>query len=142
MEVTVCVLTIGILAAVAAPKFVDSVDRHRVAAAAARIKTDLSWARQQAMSGSATITVQFNLNTSSFSIPELKDPNHPGQPYVVDLTMHPYDTNVVSADFGGDSQLLYSRFGRPDSEGSVVLQSGNYRQSVSVDADYGAASIP
>ncbi len=45
MDLVITMLIIGILAAVAAPKFVDSLHRMRAEAAAKRIMVDLSYAQ-------------------------------------------------------------------------------------------------
>ena len=142
VEVVVTALIIGILAAVATPRFADSLHGYRAEAAAKRIKADLGWARQHAVSSSSLLTAQFTPASDSYSITGLDDLNHSGQPYAVDLTAYPYNAVLLSASLGGDSNVQFDRFGQPDSGGTITVQSGSSQQTVTIDPDAGMASVP
>ncbi len=142
LDVTVTVLIIGVLSAIVTPRFLDAVDRHRAKAAAERIKADLSWARQEAMSRSSGITVQFIPNATRYEIPQLVDPNHSGQSYAVDLSADPYGSSRVTALLGNDSLVQFDRFGQPDSGGTVTVQAGAFQQTVTLVPIRGVATIP
>jgi prepilin-type N-terminal cleavage/methylation domain-containing protein len=142
IDVTVTVLIIGIIAAVATPRFADYLHRMRAESAANRIKADLDWVRQHAVSSSSSQTVQFSPSSDSYSISGLDDLNHSGQPYAVDLSSYPYNAVLVSASLDGDSDVHFNRFGIPDSGGTITVRSGSGQQTVTIDADTGKATIP
>ncbi len=60
--------------------------------------------------------------------------------YEVLLSEEPYRTSIVSADFGGDLDIIFDVFGVPDSGGSVVISVGNRVRNVTVQAVTGRAS--
>jgi Tfp pilus assembly protein FimT len=138
----ITVLIIGILAAVAAPKFSNSVQRLRAESAAKRIKANLGFARQNAVSTSSSQPVQFSPATNGYTLPGMADLNHSSQTYSVDLAAAPYNAVLVSATLGGDSDVQFNQYGQPDSGGMVTVESGGFQQAVSVDPDTGKASIP
>src|SRR5574337_1765023 len=68
IELTVVVVIIGIVAAVAIPRFGGSTVRQRAEAAARRVAADLSYARQYAMQNSSTWTVRFSVTYNNYRI--------------------------------------------------------------------------
>lgn len=141
-DVLISVLIIGILAAVAGPKYAKTVKLLRAESAAKRIKVDLGLARQNAISSSAAQTVQFTPSTDSYTLPGMADLNHSSQTYSVDLAAVPYDVVLVSATLGADTDIQFDQYGQPDSGGTITVQSGNFLQTVTVDPDTGRARIP
>ncbi len=142
IDLVVTMLIIGILTAVAAPKFASALHRTRVEQAAKRIQIDLRYARQNAISRSSNLIVQFNSATDSYTIPALPDLNRPGRPYSVALQSAPYSATLVSASLGLDSDILFDRFGNPDSGGTITVASGGYLQTVTIDPETGKAASP
>lgn len=134
IEVAIVVLVIGIAAAVAFPRYGDSVMRHRVLLAGERIAADLRVARNQAMSTSRRITVKFDTATHSYTIPGLPDQDHPGRDHFVNLREAPFHVSLVSADFGGTAELSFDPFGMPVGGGSISVGSPDYLSTVTVDA--------
>ena len=141
-DVTITVLIVGILAAVAVPKFVETLKRSQADAAATRIKADLAMARQRALVTSASLTVQFSPSTNDYVIPGLPDLNHSSENYAADVSAYPYNAELVSAVLGIDSDVQFDRYGQPDSGGTITVQSGEYTQTVTVDSETGRATIP
>ena len=142
MDLVITMIIIGILAAVAAPKYAETLDRSRADAAAKRIKVDLQYARQAAISESAPQTVSFTPASDGYAIPGLPDLNRPGQPYAVALNSPPYNAALVAATLGGDGDVQFDRFGKPDSGGTITVQSGNVQRTVTLDPATGTASVP
>ena len=142
VELVITVLIMGILAAVAAPKFADSLSRFRVEAAAKRVAADLQLARREAQSGSASRTVQFNFpGLDRYTLVGMQDLNHPNQGYEIDLAGAPYFSFIVSVNFGGDADVILYGYGTPDSGGTVVVESGGHQATIGVDADSGKIKI-
>ncbi len=142
VDVVVSVLIIGILAAVAGPKFAATLHRTRADSAAERIAADLSYARKSAISQSATVTVEFLTASDEYLIPALPDLNAPNEPYQIALNASPYDAVLVTAELGGDADVQFDRFGNPDSGGVITVAAGGFQQTVTIDPDSGRASIP
>ncbi|MGE3316528.1 MAG: Tfp pilus assembly protein FimT/FimU [Planctomycetaceae bacterium] len=142
VDLTITVLIIGILAAVAAPKFVDSLNRYRVNAAAKRIQVDLSLARRAAMARSTPQTVVFTAASNQYSLVGMDHPDRIGRPYTILLGESPYQSTLVSASLGGDETVVFNQFGVPDSGGVITVQSGVFQQTVTIDSATGKASIP
>jgi prepilin-type N-terminal cleavage/methylation domain-containing protein len=141
IEALVVLIIISLLAAIAAPRYAQFVARQHVEAAARRIATDLDWARRTAHSVSASRTVTFDGVTHSYSMAGMKNPNHPGVAYRVELGKDPYRTRIVGASFGGDASIVFNGYGAPDSGGSVVIAVGAYQKTISIDAKTGRSTI-
>ncbi len=142
IEIVIVVLIIGIMAAISAPKFADTLHRCRVDSAVKRVKVDLSLVRQHAISSSSTQSAQFSPATDDYELSGLMSQDHAGTTLGVNLADPPYSAELVSASFGADSVVEFDRYGQPDSGGTVVVQSGGYQQTLTVDPATGKASIP
>src|SRR6056297_2096158 len=66
LELTVVLLLLGIVAAVAQPKFSETLSRYRVEAAAARLQSDLVYAQTLARVRSRATTVRFFVAAEGF----------------------------------------------------------------------------
>jgi len=141
LELVIIVLIVGILASAAIPALSHSLSAHRVESAAQRVKLDLELARRRARVSSSSQSVQFDSASSSYTLPGVSHLDHPGLDYAVDLAGPPYDSLITSVDFGGDEQVIFNGYGLPDSGGAVVLQSGQYQRTVTLDAEQGKAAI-
>ena len=125
MDLLITVMIIGILGAVAAPKFAKTLHRTRVEAAARRIKHDLEFARRIAISQSSAQLVSFTPGTDAYQIPGQNDPQRPDRPYLVELSSPPYSARLLSATLGVDTDVQFDRFGVPDSGGTITVSSGS-----------------
>ena len=130
------------LVSMAAPRLSNSIALQRVEAAARRIVVDHALAQRQARSSNASQTVLFKPGTHEYSLVGMPHPDHPGLEYKVLLAEEPYGASIVSANFGGDADIIFDVFGVPDSGGSVVIQVGNHVRTVTVDAITGRATTP
>lgn len=142
VDVTISVLILGIMSAVAAPRFVDSLQRRRVLMAARKIQADLQFARRTAMARGTDVTFQFDTVLHQYSIVGVDRADRVGVAFLVDLTDSPYESKLVSADLGGDTIVQFNYHGVPDSGGTVRVQAGSYQQTVTIDPDTGRATIP
>jgi len=134
-------LLIGILAAVAAPRYVQTLSQHRADAAARRIVLDLELARRQAEMTSTDRTVTFDTVVEEYQLVGLDRLDRRAGDYTVRLGDETYGSDLVSADLGGDAQIVFSGYGLPDSGGTVVVQSGGVQRTVLVDAQTGKAQV-
>jgi type II secretory pathway pseudopilin PulG len=139
MELVVVLVIIGLLSAVAIPRFTSSIAYHRTRAAAARVAADLELAASYAVHTSSVQTVAFTGN--QYTISTMPHPDRPGVPYRVDLSAEPYQASIVAADFGGDPEVTFDIFGKPDTDGSVVLRSGHHQCVVTLDPETGKTTV-
>lgn len=130
------------LISMAAPRFSNSIALQRVEAAARRIVVDLALAQRKARSSNASQAVRFTTGIHEYSLIGMPHPDHPSLEYKVLLSEDPYGASMVSANFGGDSDIIFDVFGVPDSGGSVVIQVGDHVRTVTVDAITGRATTP
>ena len=140
VEVILVVVVIATLAVVAVPRFGNTLARQRVEAAARRIVVDLALAQRQARTTNASQTVRFTLGTHEYTLIGMPHPDHPSLAYKVPLSEDPYGARIVSANFGGDLDIIFDVFGVPDSGGSVVISVGNQVRTVTVEAVTGRAT--
>jgi type II secretory pathway pseudopilin PulG len=133
VELVIVVLVMGIMAAVAAPAFLDSLLFHRVESAARRVKADLELARHAARRASAAQTVTFTNSGYTFSNP-MKSLDNPHEEYAVDLTAPPYELSGISASFNGALSITFDGYGTPTCDGSIVLATKDHQCTVAVDA--------
>jgi prepilin-type N-terminal cleavage/methylation domain-containing protein len=141
VELAIVVLIIGILAAVAVPRYADGLCWHRAQAAAERIQADLALAQGRARMASSSQTVSFDPADHVYVIPGEPHLDHPNWDYKVELQSAPYAASIVSADFGGDTALVFDGYGMPDSGGTVVVQSGQYQRTITIDPETGKATV-
>ena len=140
IEMVIVLMVIAIMTAAAAPRLHRALSYHRTESAARRIKVDLEQARQRAKTISASLTVEFDLTTQAYTIAGLKDLDRRPAAYAVSLAEHPYDVELVAANFGGLPSVTFSGFGIPSQSGSIVVRAGEYQRTVTLDAS-GLADI-
>lgn len=146
IELMVVLLICGILTAAATPIYMDNVLRFRVDAAAKRLAADISFAQHQAQVRSTTQNIVITPNAgvgtpNSYSMPQAKYINSTVTGAVVNLTQEPYRVIISSATFGAGTTLTFDRYGAPSSGGTVVLQSGSYQKTITVNASTGKVTI-
>lgn len=141
VEVVIVVTIIGIFSAIAIPRYANSLVRYRLDAAAHRVVADLDYARQLARQTSASKTVHFMLSPDKVHLMGVPDPDDPGIDYMTCLNVAPYRAAIDSADFGGDTKVIFDGYGMPDSDGSVQISIGSDVRTITVDANSGEATI-
>ena len=158
VELVVVLLVIGIMAAVAMPRFSRMTSRFHVEAAARRIVADLNQVRARAITvGSSTGEhVSFYPATDRYRMVGDPDPDHPNNEYWVEFAKTSYPVDLVSATFTntqGVTSLVgvkYDLHGLPESgsataaplaSGAIVVASGSQQRTVVIDPVTGKASV-
>ncbi|HUU82229.1 MAG TPA: GspH/FimT family pseudopilin [Phycisphaerae bacterium] len=141
IELVIVVSIIGVVAAIAAPRFANSIARQRAEGAAKRIAADLALARSQAITRSTSQMVKFDLGSDSYVMAGVQHLDRAASAYKVDLSAEPYLAGLVSADFGGDDEVVFDFHGTPDSGGQVVIKAGAWQKTVTLDPDTGKATV-
>lgn len=145
IELIMVISLIGIIAAVATPRYSDSLKQFQAESAAGRIEADLKMARRQAFIMGKDISVLFDTGTHSYSMPNIASLDKSQQPYQMRLSVSPFYASLNSASFpggtGGDKQVVFNRYGIPDGGGSVVLRCGGTTKTVLLNANSGKVTI-
>lgn len=135
IELVMVILVMGILAAVAAPRYSTAMSQYRADLAARELEADLAYAAWEAQRTSLAVTVNFDLTNQRYEIAGVADADRPGQDFRA--TMSAAEVTLVSADFAGAASVTFDIYGRPNSAGSVVLESPGETRTVNLD-DTGA----
>ncbi len=135
IEVVITVLLMGILAGMAAPSYFTSIASYQAEMAAKRVVHDLHFARSEAQRSSQSRTVRFDTETNSYSLEGVADINASANGYVTSLSKNPFSATLVSASLGGDAVVVFDMYGRPDSDGTVVVQAGSVQRTVELSDD-------
>lgn len=121
IELVVVMAILGIVAAIAAPRFGASMARRRLDNCEHRLIADFEMARRLSRTRSASITMTFSTVRDDYTIVGLADLTTGASSYTVDLTRPPYNAVIQSALFGGNETVVFNGFGLPDSPGTVIV---------------------
>jgi len=139
IELVIVMAIIGLLSAMAVPRFANASMRSRIDSAAKRVAADLELARKYAIHSSTPQTVTFSGN--SYEIPGLRHLSHSTSSYNVDLADEPYRAQIKNAMFGGDSEISFDIYGSADSGGTVDITVAKMHRRVRINATTGQITI-
>jgi type II secretory pathway pseudopilin PulG len=132
VELILVIVLVAIVSAVAAPRYASSASNYRASHAAKRLAADLELARQTARFNGTSVTVTFNASTHQYAMAGVKSLTSSSNTYTVYLLKEPYRASFTSLDAGGDTALVFDRYGVPDSAFSIVLGAGGFSKTVSM----------
>jgi type II secretory pathway pseudopilin PulG len=148
IELTMSVLVLGILAAVAMPIYSNSLLKYRSEVAAQRIVQDLAQAQRLARLSNANRTISFDATGNSYSIGGLASLDRPGALYNVPLSQPPYSVDITSLATAAQptTQLAtltvtFDRFGMPNQGFSLIVRAGDQSKQVNVAPITGRVSV-
>ncbi len=149
IEMVIVVLIVGIVAAIAAPRYSASLERFRVEAAARKIAADLERARGNARSTGTSRTVEFDVALNQYTLVGVRDLNRPHLDCTTRLSKTGYPATLLSATFNDTSQLTFDLHGHPWAgsplapltAGSVVIQAGGRQRTIIIDLTTGKAHV-
>jgi prepilin-type N-terminal cleavage/methylation domain-containing protein len=142
IEMTMVVVIIAVVGAIALPRFNNSLANYRAGGAARRLAADLAYARSQAMTTSKSQDVIFDVPGSSYRMPTAPDPETRRAGYTVKLLSDPFQTKIVSAAFGsgGSTTVTFDVYGTPSNSGTLVIRSGATDKTIVLNATTGLAT--
>jgi len=140
MEMVMVLAIMAVLAAIAAPRYSNTVERARVDAVARRLVADLAYAQRSAKTSNQARTVKL-VWPAYYELVGLSHLNDPSLPYRVQLDEEPYDAEGYSFELGGNNTLIYDIYGMPDTGGWITVHVGRHYRTVTIDADTGRAEI-
>lgn len=124
---------IGIISAIALPRYAGFVAMQQTEAAARRVLSDIMYAQRQARLTSSPRTVVFQVGTGNYELTGMESLDRSGKQYDVNLNQDPYRADIDVASFGGDATVIFDGYGAPDTSGIVTVRVGKYRQTITVD---------
>ena len=140
VEIVMVLAIMGIIFALAAPRYGSAICRFQVDTASKRLIRDLTTARERARAQGANQTVSFTVASDTYTVAGMTGLDG-SENYTVNVSGEPYNASLVSAGFGGQSSVVFNGYGVPTNGGTVVLESGGYTKTVTVDAETGRASL-
>jgi prepilin-type N-terminal cleavage/methylation domain-containing protein len=149
VELLLTLAIVGVVAAVAAPRYANATERFRADSAARRLAADIAALRARARSLCASQSMTFTAaaaNAGGYTVAGMPDPDHPSATYRVDLAAEPYRAAVTAATFTtttgqASSTLTINGYGVPTAGGAVTIQVGATCRTVTVDANSGEVMI-
>jgi prepilin-type N-terminal cleavage/methylation domain-containing protein len=141
VELVMVLAIIAVFSAIAFPRFTSSMVRYRVDSAAQRLAADLYHARQTAIATSQVVRIEFYIADDLYIIWGVRDIDFPDYTYAVAMDDPPYRIDIASANFGGSTVVQFDQYGRPSASGTVVVQIGTARRTVSLNQTTGKATV-
>lgn len=141
LELTVVLSIVGVIAAIALPRYGNSLARFQVDSAAGRVAADINFARQRARQTSKAQQVVFDIAGNTYHLPGVPDLANPALVYTVRVAASPFLAKVLSADFGGTPTLEFDGYGTPKSGGSVQVGVGSFTRTIVLDATSGKGVV-
>ncbi len=141
VELLMVLAIIGVVAAIAAPRYGNAASRYAAESAARRIASDLAQARELAKSASTSYVVTFKTTASAYEFgPTGTDASSPLF-HTVRMDREPYNVALKSASFAGTNVVTFNGYGVPDAGGTVQLTRGLRSYTVNLDANTGKCSV-
>ncbi|MBT3201554.1 MAG: type II transport protein [Phycisphaerales bacterium] len=141
LELAIVIAIAAILGAVAVPRYAKSNQRYQAELTARKIVADIAYARRRACISSGSQAVNFDLGAQQYQLPGVKGLRKSADDYTVMLTESPYNAKIISANFNGDSEVIFDPYGVPDSGGTIVVGVGDYTKTIVLNPDSARAEV-
>ncbi|TWU49399.1 GspH/FimT family pseudopilin [Rubripirellula reticaptiva] len=147
IEVAIVILIVGVMAAVATPRFAETQRISRLEAAAWRVANDVRRARQTAICSGRSIQIAFSNDDDSYQADEGEQEDRSRTPALVSIKSI-YDPSIdMVASMDGNLTLSFNFEGVPESSGGAIeqatidLSSGSDLFRVHIGAGTGAVTV-
>lgn len=137
VELTVVLVLIGVLAALAAPRFANASSHRRAESAADRIIADFRYAQERARATSADYTIRFETGHSYVLFSD--DKNHSRS---TDLSEEPYGVSYTYKLMDSDTSITFNGFGVPSTGGLITVTRGRHTVTLVVNELTGEVGRP
>ncbi|MHC4581204.1 MAG: prepilin-type N-terminal cleavage/methylation domain-containing protein [Planctomycetota bacterium] len=141
LELVIVLAIMTTLAAIAAPRYQESIIRYRADLAARRVAADLELAQATAKAKGSAQTVIINESTDTVVLSGRPGLDPHVTEYWTELSESPYRADVTESSFLDDNSIIFDGWGIPDSGGHAIVQVGSETRTINVDADTGKATI-
>lgn len=141
IELMMVVIIVGILGAMAMPRLSNVMRRQRLDMAGRQLMEDIQLARIQAIRDKSNTVIDFDLTNRRYTLQSQNGNRTSGGAYTVNLKVKGSDRiKLLSASFGGNPQLTFTKFGVPQSSGTVTITDGVDQQVLTVSGTTGRVS--
>lgn len=146
VDLTLTALILGIVAAVATPRFASAVQYYQVDAAARRIEADINYVQSSARLTNRVCSLTFATSQPSYTTNGVAHLDNSGRDYSVDLAAIGYPV-TLQVNLNGGRSVTYTPQGNPRagsplttlSTASVTVTSGSQTRTVTIDPVTGRA---
>lgn len=133
IELVLVVTIVGVLAAIAMPRYARAAAGYRAEAAARAVAEQLKLIRARAMAGSRAWTITIRTNAAAISATPTATSADTSDDLDLVLSTEPWRASIDSADFLGDARFSFDGFGTPSLPGTITVVSDRIRSTVTVD---------
>jgi prepilin-type N-terminal cleavage/methylation domain-containing protein len=141
VELVLVVAVIGILSAIAMPRYSASIHNFRAASAARRIAADVAMAQAQARAASTSRTLSFDTANSRYGITGIKGLDGAAS-YTVSLREPPYQCTLSSITLGNSATaIVFDGYGMPSTGGTLIVAAGGSSRTITINAASGRAVV-
>ena len=141
IELLLVMALVGVIAAIATPRYAGAISRFNADTTARRVCRDLTLARSTAFGAGTPQSVIFDTGANQYTVGGLSHPDHPGTAYVVRLDEMSSPAQLVSVDFAGSGTCSFDTFGLPTTGGTIVLKVGSTLRTIVVDGATGRVGV-
>jgi len=132
IELVIVVTIMGIMAAIAVPRFAGASARRNLEVATQRLLADLRHTQQYALATSSSHYVAFNTATETYTV-DAPSPAGSAASYSVRMLDPPMRTGVVSTTLAS-GRAVFDGHGLIEVSGVVVISSGPYTRTITFTA--------
>jgi len=145
LEMVIVMLTLGIVASVAIPRYTSSLNRYRTQVAVQRLAQDIELCRRHARFTSQNVTLTVSYARNLYNASPLDSPLRPGTAYQVDLgntSTNPVICPVINSVPSSGARLtqpnlviVFDRYGVPNQSASIGILCGKSSGIVQLSAE-------
>ncbi|MBI1367688.1 MAG: prepilin-type N-terminal cleavage/methylation domain-containing protein [Planctomycetes bacterium] len=140
VELIIVTAIIGVMSAIAVPRYAAAISRYHADALARRIVADIDQARNDAINSSQSRLVYF-VPDQWYVIFNVRDLVTNIDAYsIIHTTDEPYGGTIPKASFSGNAYFYFDGYGKPTSGGSVIVTAGATTYTITLDANTGKAT--
>lgn len=138
LELAILLVIMGVVLAIAMPRWQASVDRHRTELAARRVASEIDLARTRAIQQGRAWVVQAQSSSETLEIAAKGDASTASR---IELGIEPLRASIGSSGFEREAGFMFDAFGVPSTDAKLRVQSGTMACLVSVRSVSGTVEV-
>lgn len=142
VELVIVVAIMGVIAAIAVPRFADAASGRQLKASKDQLLLDIQSAKLRARSTSTTHTVKFYPDQDLYVIAEGSTVDNDSIIIARNFSIDPFNTSINRTDLGGDEVISITVFGDCTPPATIQLVSHGNTINVSIEGIADAGIVP